>query len=259
MKSTRVGSLELLQFTSIPIQHAISTRSGGISSGACSSLNVGQHRHDTPENIAENRRRICEAAGMPVEILAMKQVHSANVAAVSTWLARPVDGLPEVDALITHETDITLMAKGADCPVVLLFDPKTPAIATIHSGWRGTAADIVGNTVCRMVEEFGTNPADILSGIGPCIGPDRYEVGPEVIEQMEAALPQLSQDDFSKPTTNSHALLNLPVIIEHQLQTAGVGHIEQAGLCTYSDPDRFFSHRRDGAATGRIGLFASLT
>jgi YfiH family protein len=262
MKSQRAGSLEYLLFESIPTPHAVSTRSGGVSRDACTSLNVGQHRHDTPANIAENRRRVCNAAGLPVDhFLAMRQSHSATAALVTKAMSGTVDqvdGLQDVDALITNTPGITLMAKGADCPIVLLYDPNTPAVATIHSGWRGTAGDIVGATIETMTAAFGTRPDAIIAGIGPGIGPDCYEVGPEVISQICEAMPHLPLNQFSRPTENGHALLNLPQIIEVQLQCTGVTKIEQSGLCTFSNSTRFFSHRRDGETAGRIGLFAGL-
>jgi len=132
---------------------------------------------------------------------------------------------------------------------VLLFDPRRKVIAAIHAGWRGTAQNIVLVAIQKLVESFGSDPADLIAGIGPSISPDVYEVREDVHSQFD---PEFYQD--TNPVQPDKRVLNLWKANQHQLIDGGIlsERIEIAQLCTWSDSGRFFSARRDGVKTGRM-------
>ena len=156
--------------------------------------------------------------GLPVALVAAEQVHGARVAKVSRAEAGRV--IPGADALICAESGVTLVVRVADCGPVWLHCKKTGAIGLVHSGRKGTALGIVPVTIRAMQKEFGADPAEMLGLLGPCIRPPHYDV------------------DFAGE-------------ILRQMKGEGVGEIVDSGLCTASDPERFYSYRREKGKTGR--------
>ena len=251
-----------LRFESIETPHAVSTRLGGISAGAYEWTNVGEVDLSVSRNSVANRKLVCASAKLEGRHFAfMEQIHGAEIAVVETSRERDMDNAipkPGVDAMICRTPDVTLMATSADCPLVLLYDPEIPAIGVIHSGWRGTFADIVGNTVKRMQDEFKCNPLDILAGISPCICMDHFEVESALATKFKDKFPELPLDDCIRDGREGKVNLDLALIIRLQLKRAGVTQIESAYICTYEREDQFYSYRRDQGETGRFGLFAQL-
>jgi len=245
----------LLHFDSFNKQSDIkafsTTRDKGFSHAPYSGLNMGPTTADETEHVISNHVAVAEAIERPRETLFFtRQVHGNQVARVDS-LARPV---PEADALITQTPGICICVQTADCVPILLFDAENNAIAAVHSGWRGTVQHILARTLEAMNRAFGTNPAKIMAGIGPSISPEVYEVGPEVIEQVKSAFPHTWQQLLKPGISEDKAMLDL-WRANHQLLTAsGVRtyHIEIAQMCTFSNPDLFYSARRDGAKTGRM-------
>jgi polyphenol oxidase len=141
---------------------------------------------------------------------------------------------------------------SADCVPLLLYDPVGGAVAAIHAGWRGTVSKIVSRTVEAMRENFGTNPADLVAGIGPSICPEVYEVGEEVILAAEQAFGSVTE--LVQPTKPGKGLFNLWEANRMQLLSAGIRaeNIELAGMCTYQGSDQFFSARKSGNRAGRF-------
>jgi YfiH family protein len=157
---------------------------------------------------------------------------------------------------MTRDRSVTLAIHCADCVPVLLADPVAGAIASVHTGWRGTALGAVTAAVRAMGRAFGTRPGDIVAAIGPSIGPRQYEVDAPVVERF-AAFPW--RGAVLAPARADHWWLDLWAANRRQLQDAGVApaNVWTAELCTYEHAGLFFSHRRDGR-TGRTASLIAL-
>jgi len=251
--------LEYLKFSSMDgnkIVHGIFTRKGGISPQPWASLNLGGTVGDTRENVIENRQRIYQVMGRPVEsIFDVWQVHSADV--ICTDNPRPLNAPHEkADAILTNKPDVTLFMRFADCVPILLHDPVCKVVGIVHAGWMGTVNKVLAQTIQTMNEKYGSNPGDIIAGIGPSIGPDHYQVGEDVIEKVKIAFS--SQAEELLINLNGRTYFNLWRANGILLQNAGVTSIEFSGLCTACDTSRWYSHRAEAGITGRFGAFISL-
>ena len=219
-----------------PYTVAFSMRRGGVSSGPFDSLNLGLRTHDDPEHVDENRRRLCEAIGADAAHLAMNcQTHSALVNRAESG-ERGRDG----DGLWTDEHRVPMLALSADClPIALVRqNGSVPGLALLHAGLIGLLAGIVEAGVAAL-------GGKVAAAIGPGIGPCCYEVGDEIGGAYRARF-------------GSEALrernLDLWFAAERVLRDAGVESVERLDMCTACDPERFFTHRRDGPITGRQGV-----
>jgi YfiH family protein len=218
------------------VQAFCTTRSGGCSEGPWSSLNLGERSGDNPGHVRENRRRLNALLPAPPQWL--RQVHGVQVA------LHPGQPGPELeaDALVARGPGQVCAVLAADCLPVLFCDRGGSRVAATHAGWRGLAAGVLQATI----EALDSGPGELLAWLGPAIGPSVYEVGPEVAEAFagcEAGLRPARRD--------GHWLLDLYTVARLKLQSAGVHAVHGGGLCTYSDPARFYSYRRDGE-TGRM-------
>lgn len=205
-------------------------------------------------------------AALPMHVVQAHQVHGDRVAVVgSAALTR--EDLEGFDALITDVPGVAIGARTADCIPVLMYDPIRRAVAAVHSGWKGTVLKIAAKTLSAMSSEFGTRPADILAVIGPGIGPDSFQVGPEVARAfLDAGFPEaglsgiyssdrpiISDRGPRIPGTMQGGLhIDLWEAVRLTLVRAGVpdSHILTAGIDTYTHPG-FFSARREGPSCGR--------
>ena len=220
---------------------SFSTRHGGVSGGSFASLNLGVLTDDDRVRVLTNRRRLDAALGVePGSVLIGRQVHGAELLFhegpqdPAAWLT-PVPDPPEVDGHVTSVAGLAPLVFVADCLPIALAGPG--GVAMLHGGWRGLAGGIVG----RGVEAVGAAAAAIGPGIGPCC----YEIGGEVL----AAFAPLG-DGLAKGR-----MLDLKAVAARLLERAGVGAVEDAGLCTRCNQDLFFSHRGGGPSTGRqVGL-----
>ena len=249
----------MLQFSNLSgftdLMHFTTTREGGESSENYSSLNLGFNSGDKEENVYQNRTTLCNALEInQKQIIFPKQTHSATIKTICADFFDSEENekkafLSETDAIVTDLKGVCIGIKTADCVPVLLFDQKKKVIAAIHAGWRGTVQHITYLAVKRMIFEFKSDPGDIIAGIGPSISPDVYEVGTEVWAQFD---PLYYRSNGSE--SNDKRLLDLWKANRDQLIGAGVpvNQIELAELCTFSNPNTFFSARRDGAKTGRM-------
>ncbi len=225
---------------------ALSTlRGGGDSSGEFASLNLGDHVGDDPGNVVLNRRRLRVAARLPSEPVWLRQVHGTGVANLDA-----ADGsgpTPTADAAVTRRSGVVCAVLTADCLPVLFTTVAGDRIAAAHAGWRGLAAGVLLATLrCLAVP-----PGQVLAWIGPGIGPRHYEVGTPVREAFDPAdRSGGAADPAFVPTRPGHFRADLPALARRQLCAAGVGAVHGGEHCTFADPDRFFSHRRDGR-TGR--------
>lgn len=222
-----------------PVRACVSTRSGGCSAPPWQALNLATHVGDAPDDVAENRRRLREAAELPAEPVWLSQVHG-------TTLVEALPGAPvEADASYTRRRGVVCAVLTADCLPVLLCDRAGTTVAAVHAGWRGLLAGILPQTLAALGE------ADWLAWVGPGISASVYEVGHEVMESFVHADP--AARGFFEPM-GGRFRADLPALAEWQLRRSGVHQVTRYPGCTLREPQRFFSHRRDGA-TGR---FASL-
>ena len=234
--------------------HAVLTRIGGVSQGPYATLNLGHTVGDDLAAVEENHRRALGALGLePGQVVSPYQVHGACVGVVGRAHLGTVQ--PATDALVTSVPAVPLLMRFADCAPVLFLDPVRRVVGIAHAGWRSVVAGVVGATVRTMTERLGCDPADLWAGIGPTIGPCCYEVGPEIAVAVEAACPPgagVVRDG------DGRIHLDLPAAVQAQLRAAGVGQIEDAGLCTACHVDEFFSHRAEHGRTGRFGIVMGL-
>lgn len=231
------------------IKHFTSTRKGGVSINHLSELNLGYTVNDNPANVDRNHELLSLATGIPKEkMLFPKQTNGTNVAIVNS----PNEIFPDTDALITNVSGICVGVRTADCVPILLYEPDKKVIGAVHSGWNGTVKKISKKTIQLMIEEYQINPEKLIAGIGPSIGPEVYEIGPDVIELVNDAFIQNHVLSYIPGTQK--ALFNLWEANKQVLLDCGVlpENIEIARMCTYSDPDLFYSARRDGKKAGRL-------
>lgn len=228
------------------IKAACSTRKGGVSPIPYNSLNLGMNTGDKPENVLENRKRCTEALGFSLAQTAfMTQVHGNVVKIIQS------PGLYEnIDGMVTATKGILLGTGIADCGAILLADPIKQVIGACHSGWKGTALNIVQETIEQM-QQLGAVPERMIAYLSPCIGVQNFEVGEEVAHQFEE---QFIDRTFTKPH------INLKAVIEAQLLSAGLSatHIEISSACTVADTSRYFSYRAENGQTGRMMTFIGL-
>lgn len=242
-------------FDEIPwLVNGFSTRLGGVSEGHLSTMNLGFERHDKPENLKENFRRIAKAVGFePENLVCSAQTHTTNVQKVTEedrgrGYTR-VRGWRDVDGLVTDRPDLVLEGSFADCVPLYFVDPEHRAIGLAHSGWRGTAHRMGEVTVRQMVREFGSNPSKIIAAIGPCICGECYEVSGDVAAQFPKSC--------VKAEPNGHFLLDLVRANEEILLTAGIRkkNIYKSNLCTCENAELLFSHRATQGRRGNLGAF----
>lgn len=179
----------------------------------------------------------------PAADVTLRQIHSSRVVNASGLRDRDREG----DALVTDQVGVSIGVRTADCVPILLLDCNNRAVAAVHAGWRGTAAEVVKCTIEKMSRDFETKPADIYVAIGPCIRACCYEVGAEVAEQFTSLFPEWKSEE---PTRK----LNLAEANRRQLQAAGVNpdRIFDSCLCTTCQPVQFFSYRREPENPGRM-------
>ncbi len=257
MLSHPIHGLTYFTFQSFPndsLIHAVFARAGGVSPQPWASLNLSVSVGDSLENTRANRRRAFEALGLPFDSVAdARQVH--GVETIRADAPRGNRDPVSADGLITDRPGVTLLQRFADCTPILLYDPKHHALGMAHAGWRGTVNGAAASPVKAMAEAYGTRPADIIAGIGPSIGPDHYEVGPEVIETVRA---KFTAPDELLITRNGRTYFDLWAANARTLRSAGVEQIEIAGVCTACHTKHFFSHRAEGGKTGRFGAVIAL-
>ena len=252
--TNKIGKLEYLTAEEISVPHCFTTRHGGVSEGYLSSLNLGIHRGDQPENVRKNYEILGEALGFDIENLVFtRQTHTNIVRVVDErnrgeGLFREVE--PECDALVTNTSGVVLAAFTADCTPILLHDPVTGAVGAVHAGWRGTVGDIVGNAVRAMTENFGSRPEDIRAAIGPNIGVCCFETHEDVPNAVRAVLGE-EAEGFIVPSGEKFRV-DLKGVNAALLRRCGVKDIESSCYCTACRPDRFWSHRRVGNDRGSL-------
>jgi polyphenol oxidase len=225
------------------VRAGFTLRTGGVSGGAYASLNLGAHVGDDATAVAENRRRLRAALNLPGEPEWVEQVHGIGVLDLD---APEREGV--ADAVIARRGGQVCVVQVADCLPVLFASLRGDAVAVAHAGWRGLAAGVLEATVAR----FGIDPSELLAWLGPAIGPQHFEVGGEVRAGFLAHDPGAARAFV--PNDRGRWLCDLRALARQRLRDTGVDAVYGVDSCTYSDPGRFFSYRRDG----RCGRMAAL-
>ncbi|NJC96031.1 MAG: peptidoglycan editing factor PgeF [Anaerolineales bacterium] len=256
MPFTQHNGLRYFQFNALQARHAIFTRHGGISPEPWNSLNVGGTVGDEIERVRQNRLLSFEALECkPDSIFDVWQVHSAD--AVCARAPRRFDEpYRKADIILTDRPEVTLFMRFADCVPLLFHDPRKGIIGVAHAGWMGTVKDVATRTVNVLQAEYGSDPADVIACIGPSIGPDHYEVGEDVIRQVRQTFGKDS--DMLLEPHDGRIHFNLWKANQRQLERAGIGRIELAGICTACHTDDWYSHRAEKGRTGRFGALIAL-
>lgn len=252
------SSPQLHRYAFPPEVVAFSTlRQGGASRGAYAEFNVNAFCGDEAEAVSRNRRALVQLLGIPLQRLLMPhQVHGSRVRVVDERLMQAPQSermaeLEGVDALITDLPGVCIGVSTADCAPLLLYDPVHRVVAAVHSGWRGTVQGIAARVVHRMAEEWGSRPADLLCHIGPHIGVQAFEVGPEVVAAFEQA--GFPTEVIVRHDLGSKPHISLSLALRHTLLAADLPlqNICDAGICSFTNVARFFSARRLGTRSGR--------
>lgn len=224
------------------IRHGFFTRAGGVSQGVYATLNGGTGSSDAPDKVAENRARMAAALGVaPSRFLTAYQIHSPDVVVVENpWTH---ETRPRADAIVTRTPGLAIGVSTADCGPLLLADAEARVIGAVHAGWRGALTGVIEAVIAAM-EKLGAERSRIAAALGPTIRQPSYEVGPEFVERFVKADAENKQ--FFKPSeeTAGHAMFDLGGYIARRVERAGIADFEDLGLCTFAEPERFFSYRR---------------
>jgi YfiH family protein len=227
------------------VRAAMTTRAGGVSTGAFASFNLATHVGDDPAAVAENRRRLRDALGLPAEPAWLEQVHATGVAVLPAAAQAPAD------AAVTFTRGVVCAVLVADCLPVFLAGRAGDRVGIAHAGWRGLAAGILEATIAALA----CPPGELVAWLGPSIGPRAFEVGAEVRDAFTAQ--DAGAAAAFNPSRAGRWLADLPGLARRRLAAAGVTAVSGGDLCTHGDAARFYSFRRDGV-TGRLAALAWL-
>ena len=224
-----------------------STRVGGFSTDAYQGLNLGTHVGDDASLVENNRTWLKQQANMPAAPVWLNQTHSTDVITV----LEPMASVLDADGAFTTAKGVVCSAMTADCLPVILTDTKGTQVASVHAGWRGLAGGILENAVAKFSNLDSENK--IIAWLGPAIGKQVFEVGDDVLEafvrfDLQAKLA------FAAKAEPGKWLANMSQLATQRLEKVGVSEVMDSNLCTFADPDLFYSYRRDGI-TGRQATF----
>lgn len=233
----------------------MTARCGGVSPQPWLSCNLGDHVGDDIERVRANRQVL--AACLPARAVFLTQVHGEAVARLHAGGLADADAPIQADGALSTEPGVACVVMVADCLPILLSAPEGRGVAALHAGWRGLAGSgpacpsgqgIVHTGVHALCEATGADPADLLAWLGPCIGPQAFEVGADVLAGFGvSAVEGAAAPRFTPiPGQPGKWLADLPGLARDRLQAQGLRHIAGGEWCTVSAPGRFFSHRRDG-------------
>lgn len=231
------------------ISHGFFGRRGGTSPPPWRGLNTGVQVGDAPARVDENLARIRFQLGVTRRSLfAPKQVHGTRVIEVNASHAPEDVAEIEADAIITLSSGFGVGVRTADCVPILLSSSDGKLVGAIHAGWRGVVSGVVEATFAKIAGK-GYSADQLIAAVGPCIGQDAFEVGPEVVAQLCESDAQCG--GFITSGAGDRSYIDLKEICVMQIRLAGVENVDKVGGCTYSNPDLYFSHRFDTGRTGR--------
>ncbi len=223
------------------VRAAFTLRTGGVSVAQFDSLNLGAGIGDSPESVAENRRRLRERVRLPAEPVWLEQVHGTTVVDVEVIQeAETRKAAPKADAAVAHAPDHVCAIRVADCMPVLFAAVDGSAVGASHAGWRGLAGGVLEATIARL----GIPPAQLVAWMGPTIGQHNFEVGDDVRDAFMKT-DSMAASAFVRNGRNRWQC-DLYALAQQRLNAAGITMIYGGGWCTFAEPDRFFSYRRDG-------------
>jgi hypothetical protein len=239
------------------VTHGIFTRHGGMSPAPWASLNMGGTVGDDASVVRHNHALMYAALKVnPHRSCTVWQVHGADTVIVN----HPVRGrrwLALADGMVTDREDTPLVMRYADCTPLFFVDPVRGVIGIAHAGWRGTVSGAGASVVRTMMQAYGSRPADIQAGIGPSIGPERYQVGEEVVNAARAYF-GTTEGIIQRNLQDGTAYFDLWAANRIDLERLGVEQIEIAAMCTAQRTDEFFSHRAEKGRTGRFGAVIAI-
>ncbi len=225
------------------VRAMVTTRAGGNSTGPYSGMNLGRRTADDPAAVEANHALLNQM--LPAAPRWLAQVHGSTVVDAD-MMTGTSNEVPQADASVARHPGTVCAILIADCLPVLFTDRAGSCIAVAHAGWRGLAGGVLANTVARMPAK----PADLMAWIGPGIGPTAFEVGDDVLRAFCADAPE-RKSAFKPLPAAGKWLCDLPALARDALRRAGVTEVYGGDLCTYTDPQRFYSHRRN-PVTGRM-------
>lgn len=247
------------------VRHCFSTRFGGVSKNQFEALNFGFGRGDLDENVLRNYKILGNALGMDYnKMVSGKQVHKTKIKHVTSedigfGITKPTN-IIGYDGLVTNIKNIVLVTYHADCVPIFFLDPEKKVIALSHAGWRGTADGIAQKTVEEMENEYGSNPSDILAGIGPSIGKCCFQVDTPVYNEFKAKHDFADEYITKDKNFTDKYMIDLWGINKELLLKGGLKdkNIFISGLCTKCRKDIFYSHRAMGENRGSMAAFLEL-
>ncbi|PNH87607.1 peptidoglycan editing factor PgeF [Vibrio diazotrophicus] len=219
-----------------------STRIGGCSKPPYEGLNLGMHVGDDPILVQRNRELLQQQTEMPTAPVWLNQTHSTVVLEV----AQPTNDVLDADGVITSSPNVVCSAMTADCLPVLITNTQGTQVAAVHAGWRGLAGGIVENALTHFSN-------DVMLWLGPAIGPQAFEVGEDVLQAF-LDYDSKAATAFVPGKQQGKWWANMATLTRLRMAKLGIDQVFDSGLCTYQDPQRFYSYRRDGV-TGRQATF----
>ncbi|AZT82898.1 peptidoglycan editing factor PgeF [Marinobacter sp. NP-4(2019)] len=224
------------------VRAVCTTRMGGVSQAPWDSMNLGSHVGDDSQHVQENRQRLAALAGIELcNVGWLDQVHGTNVVSL------PVTGVPRADASHTGQPGCACVIMTADCLPVLLCDVSGTRVGAAHAGWRS----LCGGVLEELVSGMGGNPAELMAWLGPAIGPQQFEVGAEVRDAFLLYDPAAADAFSERGARAGHYMADIYLLARQRLAASGVSQVYGGDRCTVSEPQTFFSYRRDGQ-TGRM-------
>jgi len=230
----------------------MTTRRGGVSRAPYDELNLGYATKDDRASVVENETLVASAMGVPTEAIRWAyqvhgvDVHPAELLPVNAQLgATTITG----DAIVSHTPGLVCGIKVADCMPVLFAARDGTAVGAAHAGWRGLSAGVLEKTVTAM----RADPGEIVAWMGPCIGPNAFEVGEDVRDAFIKHDARAAAH-FSARTTPGKFLCDMYSIARLRLARLGIAQVTGGDYCTFNQPELFFSHRRN-PLTGRMAAF----
>lgn len=230
---------------SLHVPHGFLGRTGGVSGGLYSSLNVGLGSSDDPAHVRENRVRALNAVAPGAQLVSLHQVHSAIAVEAGDWHDNQ---RPEADALVTNRPGVAIGVLTADCAPLLFEDVRAGVIGAAHAGWKGAFTGVIGATI-DLMEKLGAHRERIAAAVGPCIARRSYEVDDAFRARFESA--DVENGAFFTDGRAGHAFFDLEAYCLSRLAAAGITRAEGLGADTKADDSRFFSYRRTTLAGER--------
>lgn len=227
------------------VKALFTTRNGGVSrgaNGAYASLNLGAHVNDNLADVECNRALL--RGHLPGEPNWLKQVHGTS----PIWIDQTTTVTPQGDAALCRQQGVVCAVMVADCLPVFLCDTAGTTVGIVHAGWRGLSGGVLEQSIAAMAVDHN----QLMAWLGPAIGPDHFEVGADVYEAFVQQDVQAAQAFVPKHSSHEKKwLADIFLLVRQRLTSIGITEIYGGGICTFSDPERFFSYRRDGE-TGRM-------